>query len=870
MPATRDAAIEPQPGRLVIVSHSHLDREWYRTAEALRNRLVDAVDAVLGLLERDPEFVFVLDGQSIVLEDYLELRPGREAEIRTANAAGRLSFGPWYVQPDGFIPAAESIVRNLMEGRLVAERYGRPSAVGYLPDTFGHPAQLPLILAGFGLDGFCFRRGANDETAALSSEFIWEARDGSAVLALYLAQGYSNAGHLPGAVTEAAARLEAMGRELLAATDGDTVALMHGCDHAVPTDLSPTLFELRRVTDAEVVQGTMDDVLAAHRPRRDRLRSYHGELRGARGEALLPGVLSTRTYLKLANARCEAALLGLAEPFAALSRALGGPDDSVALRVARRRLLANHAHDSLCGTSVDEVHREMEVRFRSTAELAQATAERAFGTLGGTGAARPARWEDGAQLAVFNPHPYPFTGVVEHWFDADPPYAVSESEPRLTNPPLLREVLAAEGLAVDGHPARLLTRENTRLFLWHAEQQDRGVEFCVQDLPAFGWARVELMATSRCDDLVDDGRRIEAGGVAVELTADGTVTLAFGDRSWFGLLGLEDVGDRGDCYDFAGVGEPLRTATTETVCRHRHPGGIQRLRWSRRLRVPRSLDQDRALRSPELVDLMIDTEVRLAPGIPRVDISVRLRNTARDHRLRLTFPLATAADSSLALGPFDLIERPVEPPADAGWTQPAPRTFPAHGGVTIPGSGLAVCAPGLLETEVSEAGELAVTLLRAVGLIGADVPDRGVVAPAIQVPQAQCEGPLEATFALVPLADDLLLPRVAREVALPLGCAEAGPSPRWEPGRPLLAVGPFPLVLSAVKPSEAGSGMVVRVWNPGDAEVAGWLEPGWTVREVGSVRLDETPDLQVVTPAGGRWHFRVPPHGVRSVLVGQS
>src|SRR5262245_52847406 len=104
---------------LVVISHSHLDREWYRTAEALRSRLVDAVDDVLDLIATDPEFVFTLDGQTVVLEDYLEIRPDRRPEVEAAAKAGRLSFGPWYVQPDGFIPAGESIVRNLLEGRLV-------------------------------------------------------------------------------------------------------------------------------------------------------------------------------------------------------------------------------------------------------------------------------------------------------------------------------------------------------------------------------------------------------------------------------------------------------------------------------------------------------------------------------------------------------------------------------------------------------------------------------------------------------------------------------------------------------------------------------------------------------------------------------
>ncbi len=61
---------------LVVVPHTHWDREWYRTFEEFRYRLVGLLDHVLHLLETDPEFrCFTLDGQTIVLDDYFEVRP---------------------------------------------------------------------------------------------------------------------------------------------------------------------------------------------------------------------------------------------------------------------------------------------------------------------------------------------------------------------------------------------------------------------------------------------------------------------------------------------------------------------------------------------------------------------------------------------------------------------------------------------------------------------------------------------------------------------------------------------------------------------------------------------------------------------------
>ena len=147
----------------VIVSHTHWDREWYRTFQAIRARLVDTVDAVLDLLDRDPGWSFVLDGQTIVIEDYLAIRPEQAERLVAACRAGRLAIGPWYVQPDSLLPGGETHVRNLLEGRRVGEQYGPVSRVAYTPDSFGHPAQFPQIFAGFGLDGFVYWRGNGDE-----------------------------------------------------------------------------------------------------------------------------------------------------------------------------------------------------------------------------------------------------------------------------------------------------------------------------------------------------------------------------------------------------------------------------------------------------------------------------------------------------------------------------------------------------------------------------------------------------------------------------------------------------------------------------------------------------------------------------------
>jgi alpha-mannosidase/mannosylglycerate hydrolase len=143
-----------------VVSHTHWDREWYRPFENFRFRLVRLVDRLVEILDADPEYrYFMLDGQTIVIEDYLEVRPAAEEALRRHVQSGRLQIGPWYILPDEFLVSGEATIRNMLIGQRVARRFGAAMQIGYIPDTFGHIPQMPQILRGFGLDTAVFWRG---------------------------------------------------------------------------------------------------------------------------------------------------------------------------------------------------------------------------------------------------------------------------------------------------------------------------------------------------------------------------------------------------------------------------------------------------------------------------------------------------------------------------------------------------------------------------------------------------------------------------------------------------------------------------------------------------------------------------------------
>jgi alpha-mannosidase len=349
--------------RYLVVPHTHWDREWYLPFEQFRLRLGAVVDGVLDTLESDASFAsFTLDGQAIVLEDYVDVRPENEGRLRALLAAGRLEVGPSYVLPDEILVGGESLVRNLLLGRRVSRRFGvEPSGAGYLPDSFGHPAQLPQILAGFGIRTFLFSRGLGDEIDDVGVVFRWRAGP-EEVVACQMLPHYDNFARLTWN-HDAEERVRAIvGRfgEAVRQAGGREILLADGSDHLpVEPELPEILAGLERTLGAEFRIGRYDD----HSPEPDGLPVHEGELVGSRLQNVLRGVNSARIYLKQANGRAERRLLSI-ETAAAL-RTLRGearyPADD--LRLAWRDLLRNHPHDSICGCSCDEVHRDMIVRY---------------------------------------------------------------------------------------------------------------------------------------------------------------------------------------------------------------------------------------------------------------------------------------------------------------------------------------------------------------------------------------------------------------------------------------------------------------------------------------------------------------------------
>jgi mannosylglycerate hydrolase len=859
---------------VAVVAHTHWDREWYQPFEAVRLRLVEVLDDVLARLEADPSIPhFMVDGQMAAVDDYLELRPEAEPRLRRLAAAGRLAVGPWYVLPDEFLVSGETLVRNLQLGLDRAAAFGGAMEVGYLPDMFGHVAQMPQLLRQAGLDHAVVWRGV--PAAVNRTAFWWRAPDGSGVRAEYLPVGYSNGAAVPDdakALVERI-RLHEAGLGALLAPDAPLL-WMNGDDHtALQPHLGRVVAEAGGLTDDHTLEITsLARYLAASSVKG--LPSWTGELRSGARANLLMGVASNRVDVKQAAARAERALERLAEPLAALFGDDPGPWTAAALRRAWTGVVRNAAHDSVCACSADDVVAAVVVRYAEATHLADAVTARALADLGssmavagpvvvnpsaharrglvelllpGTGdveggqvvAARPGsateRVVTGGLLGILLAQA---ANEEEAWGGAIVGVDVSDDESGLdvvlrTGPrptPTTADPSLASTLADLAARAAAHRRDPVHVRVEH--EPYRRVLVRADDVPGFGWTAwsptdppSEVAPVSAARDETADGCSLANGLVTVAVDpADGTFSIDARGTAVRGLDLLVDDADAGDTYNYSPPEGDIAVdaPTSVTVAIEEHGPLRAALRVVRTFEWPERLAGGRERVGQRAVE--VSTRLELRAGEALVRITTTLDNPCRDHRLRAWFPLPTPATSTRAECAFGTVERGLT--AEGGVTERGLPTFPSRRFVTA--GGLTLVHEGLLEYELVDDGQaLALTLLRCVGILsGTNLAYRPLPAgPPLPVAGAQMPGRHVLRYAVAVGDHDPYA--VVDDAFLPLLVASgSGEGPRPASGSALTITG---AQVSAVR-RVGGGRLEVRVFNPGDEEATvdlggrtGWL-----------------------------------------------
>lgn len=382
------------PVTVYVVPHTHWDREWYAPFQTFRAQLVDLWDELLTLTEADPEFRFLMDGQSVVIDDYLEVRPEAKARLERAVRSGQIQVGPWYTLPDEFLVSGETLVRDLQRGIASADAHGGSMRAGYLPDSFGHAAQMPQIYRQFGFKHAAVWRGVPLQIDRVA--FIWQAPDGSRILTAYMGNSYSHGVDLPTEPEALAARITSALAAIAPFRPTADVLLMNGNDHVLPQrELSAAVVAASaRLNGTSVRLARLDDYLATLPEQGWPL--WIGELRSSARANVLMGTLSVRVADKQRYAAASRAVERLCEPLAALSEV----DVAGLLNQAWTQILQNAAHDTACGSGIDAVAEESRRRSESALQIAETVIDRCLPPVAGEG-------------EVWNPSAFPRQGVVK-------------------------------------------------------------------------------------------------------------------------------------------------------------------------------------------------------------------------------------------------------------------------------------------------------------------------------------------------------------------------------------------------------------------------------------------------------------------------
>jgi len=884
-----------------VVSHTHWDREWRYPFQEFRMLLIDMFDSLIQILETNPDYqYFLLDSQTMPLDDYLAIKPENEPILRKFVEQGRIHIGPWYSLPDTPEISGESIVRNLLLGMVITEEWKGQKWSGYSPFSFGQSSQMPQIYLGFGLDHMFFYRGNNNRITM--HEFIWEAPDGSQIMGMRSVNPYGRAnwyvhvyrpvalnkwpfewdyhwreGQLPFHPCDEElhgfdywlleqshldqlhlanlpkALAEIKGHAVKDATCNQLLYL-DGMDQVNPYPRTPEIIRHANAMnsgDTYIHSSFYDYVQAVKANARD-LKIMKGEFRYTMVDGLwqnlFPGMLCARMYLKQQNRQCEIKLQKNADTWAGIAEILGMEYPQGMMTLAWKYHLANQSHDSIAGCSVDLVHEDVEYRNRQIRHLADNVARKAMGHV--IKHIDNSRLPDDAVcLIAFNSTQFERSEVATAFIDlpeeANARWFTVEDEQGVELPVQF----------FSNYPFGPIVKNPYEFPIpYRARRFHCAID--LQRIPGVGYKTFVVKPQS--------GQKVNFGSLSprvnvleneflhAEILPDGRIHLTHKDsgREYDGLHYFEDRSEVGD------HATQRPAAQDDIITSIGAPAEISKItdgpimvqyRVTVTIHLPKDALADRSRRNPEKVPYAITSTITLKKGARFLEIKTELDNRVRDHKLRAMFPSGYArAEKSFSETHFDVTERDIRLPDTSHFKEPMLPYYPQYMfcGVGDGASGLAILNIGLPEYAVheDEARTIGLTLLRTYRfpIIGANPED--VSTDETQV-MCQCLRPFMFEYAIYPFQGDWVrgdVHQVANTFNVKLRLNQAGRSQGNLPSTlSFIKVQPNELMLSAIKKAARGNGLVVRLFNPTENTVKGAVSFWKPIRKAQWVNLNE-------------------------------
>lgn len=909
---------------LHVISATHWDREWRFPLDKTRMHLVAMMDALLDVLENNPDFrYFHLDGQTVLLDDYAEDRPENVARIRKLVKAGRLLIGPWYTLPEVNQLSGESIVRNFLWGEKTGSKYGGTMKVGYSPTSWGQVSQMPQIMAGCGISSILFYRGISADQIP-GHFYLWEGPDKTRLLGVKMGN-YARSGffHLvnrpvvfnrgrkdqthdwalggkpfrltgvgsripyhffeaprgwhPERIEEAFADLEETD---LGQWETPFALAMESQDSIGAFEETPRIIAeaRRRVTNGKQIKHSSLPAFMRAAKRHlagRRIPVVKGEMRHPLRQGvwtdLYAEVQACRIPLKAANRRAEFAVQRVAEPLATAAWMLGEAYPERPLERANRLLLQSHAHDSIGGCGCDEVSDDVEARFRHVQILCEGVSEEAARAIAGR--IDTSRLPlDNILVVVFNTLPYPRTCVTDAEVDTDKRHNVRalRLETLDGQPAAVQPVKREDCLAIFNHPQELPLR---------ADMDRWSFRFEAENIPAMGY-RVFRAVPAKPDPKNTAGPgaarlSLENEHLTVSANQNGTVNIRC--KATGRMLREQNLfHDRGDVGDYWIGAFPRR----DRIVTSRRA----RARWKRIedgplsgaleaklvLRLPVGATKDGSARARRVRSVPITTQYRLVKKERFLRVTTTVDNTVEDHILTARFPTDLATDTAHAETAFDVVARPIPLPDTRGWKEPYKPVQPHRNFVDLSDRrhGVALLNRGLPQYEAVDDPRrtLSLTLIRA-----HRAWNSVRLARYTDEHGTQLQGAHTLEYAILPHQGDWDSGHVMREaeafnVSPLIGCA--GPGKGDLPDRmSFLELKGDGLVLSALKKGEWDDAVIVRVFNPTARTILGRLVFANLIRQAEIVNLLETRAENKLSCQDGMVSVRVKPKKIVTVRI---
>lgn len=688
--------------RVIAYLHTHWDREWYREFEVFRLRLLNVFDNVLDLLENWRIPCFYFDGQTSALEDYLEMRPEKEALVRKLIKQKKLFIGPCYTLVDEFLTDGVCFRKNLEIGMAYAKSLGCVDFLGYFADTFGHSKNIPAILKEFGIDKAVVWRGCPDE---IPSEFMFNG-----VKTVNLIRGYFNDIFSQDLSVEKKVEFLEGHLDKIAKKSSDVLLMPIGADHLdIESDVAIQIRDINKLLKGYEIE--LSSPFRYFELVKDNFNfKYNDELRDNSTTFILPGTYSARVELKQYNVKCSY-MLDLANKFQKFAKKkYKTPNYDRVIDYAYKLLLQNQAHDSICGCSADLVHQENITRYKKVLQIADTIIKEVV-------------HESGEKSLVINLSNQNFCGVVQ--FESPVKYSKDEFE-------LISVKKGFEDKLLFNSKKIPVTEDYENIYTYLAEIENK--------TPSKLLSRTSkpCCCASKSDLEISD-TKIENSKISL-LIKNGEIIVKdkISDRTYTNFIQFVDFKDNGDTYNFGPDANDKGLKSTIISSKVLKEGKLQSV-----LLVKFKIDKT-----------ILDVQISLNKNSHLINFKIDWNNKIKNHLLQAQFNLKEPVKKTYSEDMGELIERKFNPEYNIRKNLPKKRGLEAKTNTAVMqryvcAQGFEVITKGLCEYEVKK-NSLLITLLRAIGVISNPKnPSRTTPAgPPISVEDAQQLGQNSAEFSI--------------------------------------------------------------------------------------------------------------------------